>query len=170
MKEKLQEYALIAEIIGGFAIVASLIFVGLQTGQNTKAVEANLRQSALEADNELIILNINNPKITMLRSKQDLTEEEAVILTNQLLLTFRLRENDYSQYLNGATDEETWLRYRSSIYVTFQWQNNRNWWSKVGKLFFSPNFVQEVDKILEETPVIQNMTVGESNLELFSSP
>ena len=30
MKEKLQEYALIAEIISAIAIVLSLIFVGLQ--------------------------------------------------------------------------------------------------------------------------------------------
>ena len=48
MKEKLQEYALIAEIIGGIAIVASLLFVGVQINQNNKLIEA----SAMNASNE----------------------------------------------------------------------------------------------------------------------
>jgi len=37
MKEKLQEYALIAEIIGGIAIVFSLVFVGLEMRRSTNA-------------------------------------------------------------------------------------------------------------------------------------
>ena len=41
MKEKLQEYALIAEIIGGIGIIASLIFVGFQLEQNTLSTELN---------------------------------------------------------------------------------------------------------------------------------
>ena len=34
MKEKLQEYALVAEIIGAVAIVVSLLFVGIQVRQS----------------------------------------------------------------------------------------------------------------------------------------
>ena len=43
MKEKLQEYALIAEIISAIAIVLSLIFVGLQVRQGSEATDANTR-------------------------------------------------------------------------------------------------------------------------------
>ena len=43
MKEKLQEYALLAEIIGGIAIVASLIFVGVQINQNHAMMRAQTR-------------------------------------------------------------------------------------------------------------------------------
>ena len=39
MKEKLQEYALIAEIVGAIAVVISLIYVGASVGQNTAVVE-----------------------------------------------------------------------------------------------------------------------------------
>jgi len=41
MKEKLQEYALIAEIISGIAIVISLVFVGIQIQQGTEETVAS---------------------------------------------------------------------------------------------------------------------------------
>jgi hypothetical protein len=41
MKEILEEYALIAEIISAIAVIISLIFVGLQIRSNTKATQAS---------------------------------------------------------------------------------------------------------------------------------
>ena len=62
MKEKLQEYALIAEIISALAVVAGLIFVGLEIRQgneqsalNTRALEVASYQNLIEQ-----ILEINN--------------------------------------------------------------------------------------------------------------
>ena len=52
MKGKLQDYALIAEIIGGIAIVASLIFVGLQIQQSTSINRASSYQDFLEEIND----------------------------------------------------------------------------------------------------------------------
>lgn len=43
MKEKLQKFALIAEIVGGVAIIASLIFVGVQINQNHEMMRAQIR-------------------------------------------------------------------------------------------------------------------------------
>ena len=40
MKYNLKKIALLAEIIGGFAIVVSLIFVGIQFRENTKATKS----------------------------------------------------------------------------------------------------------------------------------
>ena len=61
MKEKLQDYALIAEIVGGIAIVASLIFVGIQvrltaeeTSLNTRHMQAMVYQ---EMQNQIIESN-----------------------------------------------------------------------------------------------------------------
>ena len=50
MKEKLQEYALLAEIIGALAVVISLIYVGSEVRQNTKAkgLVINAETSAID--------------------------------------------------------------------------------------------------------------------------
>jgi hypothetical protein len=68
MKEKLQEYALIAEIISAICIVLSLIFVGLQvrqgaeeTAANTAAIRGSVRQSLMEADKDLLLFAVENP-------------------------------------------------------------------------------------------------------------
>jgi hypothetical protein len=47
LKEKLQEYALVAEIIGGIAIVCSLPFVGVQIRQSAKVSEINAYQELI---------------------------------------------------------------------------------------------------------------------------
>ncbi len=39
MKEILEEYALIAEILSAIAIIISLVFVGIQIRRNTKATQ-----------------------------------------------------------------------------------------------------------------------------------
>ena len=50
VKEKLQEYALIAEIIGGIAIVASLVFVGMQITEGNREARAATIQAVLNAE------------------------------------------------------------------------------------------------------------------------
>lgn len=50
MSNKLQQYALVAEITGGIAIVASLIFVGLQIVDGNREVKAATTQAVLEAE------------------------------------------------------------------------------------------------------------------------
>ena len=62
MKGKLQEYALVAEIIGGIAIVISLVFVGVQVSQTAEETATNTTAIRASAYQELTtqILNINN--------------------------------------------------------------------------------------------------------------
>lgn len=61
MKEKLQEYALIAEIISAVAVVAGLVFVGLEIQQSTEQSALNTRALETAAYQDLIaqILAIN---------------------------------------------------------------------------------------------------------------
>ena len=60
-KEKLQEYALIAEILSGIAIVASLIFVGFQLQQNTKSSQVLAYQTrSSEVSNALVTRSLSD--------------------------------------------------------------------------------------------------------------
>jgi len=54
MKEKLQEYALLAEIFSALAIVISLIFVGIQIQQNSELSQVNAYQSIRQNINSLM--------------------------------------------------------------------------------------------------------------------
>jgi hypothetical protein len=54
MKEKLQEYALLAEILSATAVVASLIFVGFQVQQQSEETALNTRAIETAAYQDLI--------------------------------------------------------------------------------------------------------------------
>ena len=55
MKEILQEYALIAEIISAFAVIISLVFVGLQIRGNTKATQASTFHEIAALDIQILL-------------------------------------------------------------------------------------------------------------------
>lgn len=58
--EKLQKYALVAEIVSAVAIVGSLIFVGLQIRQNTKSSEIAAYQTRVaQASDALVALALS---------------------------------------------------------------------------------------------------------------
>lgn len=74
MKEKLQEYALIAEIIGGVAVVASLIFVGIQISQNNNLMAAEARYNKLSASKEAFNILSTNGELAEIMIKWDNNE------------------------------------------------------------------------------------------------
>jgi len=109
VKEKLQEYALIAEIIGAVAIVFSLVFVGVQVQQgsiqteaNTEAIRGQVRESMMYADLQIIEFY-----------GQYIPEEERPLSNWDLYyeMTMRTRENYWMQYRNGLLDEDTFNSY-----------------------------------------------------------
>lgn len=55
MKEILEEYALIAEIISAIAIIISLVFVGLQIRGNTKATQASTFHEIAALDIKILL-------------------------------------------------------------------------------------------------------------------
>ena len=80
MREILEEYALIAEIISAIAIIISLIFVGIQIKANTKATQASTFHDIAALDIN-ILLNFGNSKelariITTFRDNPELLTDE----------------------------------------------------------------------------------------------
>tara|TARA_R110001592_G_scaffold89800_1_gene263900 strand:+ start:3110 stop:3466 length:357 start_codon:yes stop_codon:yes gene_type:complete len=81
MKEILEEYALIAEIISAFAVIISLVFMRLQIRSNTKATQASTFHDIAALDIN-ILLSLGSSKesariISTFRGNLEaLTEEE----------------------------------------------------------------------------------------------
>ena len=143
----------ISEIIGSFAVIVTLIFLVLQMRENTRAIKASTRQSARDADSQAIVAAIDHPGAILAWTKQDMSDEEAVQYFFWLTLFFRNRENDWSQYQRGVMDKDTWERYKSSITATFLSERNRNWWFNFGATVFQPDYVAQVNEILDKTPI-----------------
>ena len=113
MKEKLQEYALLAEIISAIVVTMSLIFVGLQIQNNTHASEASTLQAISAVEVEILLASSASPERAAAISKfsQDpsqLTGEELEQGSYAMMANFRHWENLYLQYRAGFLSEEAW--------------------------------------------------------------
>ena len=121
MKEKLQQYALVAEIVSALAIVLSLIFVGLQvkqgseqTAANTEAIRSQVQQSLMKADQDLLLFSASHPRTLKVDSLTEDNEENAELRAQRGLMfvaMLRTREYYWRQYRQGLLDEDTYISY-----------------------------------------------------------
>ena len=154
MKVRLQEYALVAEIISAIAIVISLIFVGLQVGQssaetaaNSRALEATVRESMLNAD--LAILQSALPYSFILQRDPE-TEDERGQARIYFYMLNRSRENYWKQHSNGMLDDETYFSYRDNFINTLVRSDYALSAFDAGRDVLIPGFIAEIDEQLEK--------------------
>lgn len=128
MKEKLKKYALLAEIIGGISIVASLLFVGYQIQQNSEALLAGSRQNLLEADLQVLDNMIDYPQLYDVPNQDDFTGEDRLRLRIHYVSMMRIREYAWQQFNNGVLDERTFNAYLEPLKFVFNSENGREFY------------------------------------------
>jgi len=102
----------IAEIISSIAIVITLVYLAIQTSQNTSAIQASSRQESLNNELWYLEIQINNPwMIRGTDEDKNLSKDQINQLRNMSIALFRMRENLFFQYKNGVIDKESWQSY-----------------------------------------------------------
>lgn len=72
--------------------------------QNAEAIKASTRQQMLSTDMAFLRDIFNDPEITTLQYKPDLTDVEKAKVAAQYTMFLRQRENNWIQFQNGALD------------------------------------------------------------------
>jgi hypothetical protein len=102
----------ISQIVAVVGIFASLIFVGLQIRQNTKAIKATSHHAITDSFNAINNLILSDPKVAriwrlaVMGTTEELDEEERISVNFMLLANFRIFETLYYQYKNGTLDKK----------------------------------------------------------------
>jgi len=109
LKEKLQQYALVAEIIGGIAVVCSLLFVGMQIRQSSQVSEINAYQELIAQITVMNTVRVEDPEFAELFWRFDHGEPprdtgERARLEAFLYMVFRHGDLAYRQYAKGMID------------------------------------------------------------------
>jgi hypothetical protein len=109
----LEQWALVAQIVSAVAVIASLIFVGVQLRQATSAIRATSSQAHSALYTDLVRSIIDNSDFARvwpigLTRPKELSEEEWVRFVAYASALFRLYESSRVQWLNGRLDEEHW--------------------------------------------------------------
>lgn len=106
----------VSEILGLIFVIASLVFVGVQVRQNTRAIETNSRQGMLDNDLGLISDYINHavdPHLVPDDMKLSAEDERRFIWI--VIKAIRIREFAWRQYEAGILDESTWQSYMAPV-------------------------------------------------------
>ena len=153
---KLERWALIAEIVGGVAIVLSLIFVGLQVRQsaeqtalNTDAIRADAIQSLVGQISLQHTLMLENPQLAELRTRifrgGDFNNDaERDQLQNFFQLSFRQGELAYRLYELGIINEADLLSLGSFPRVFSNTSFGRPIWEGYSRIL-TPGYVEFVN-------------------------
>lgn len=116
----LTQWTSISEIAASVAIIASLIFVGMQVHQNTRAVRSSTHQSLLDYQRDISTLIITNPEVAALveKGKQTpgaLSELERTQFFEYALVLFSAYEAAYLNRRAGLMDTAHFDAYEGSF-------------------------------------------------------
>lgn len=136
----------IAEIISSIAIVITLVYLAIQTSQNTSAIQASSRQESLNNELWYLEIQINNPwMIHRPGEDKNLNNDQIKQLNNMFIALFRMRENLFFQYKNGVIDKESWESYQTT-FVGFlkNYPSMRHVWDSISSSF-NKEFVDTIN-------------------------
>lgn len=150
-KDKLQEYALIAEIIGGIAIVCSLIFVGVQIRQNSEVSEINAYQDLISQITVMNTVRVQDPEFADLfwrfdHGEQPRNDTERARLKAFLYMVFRHGDLAYRQYAKGLIDRDGLISVLAPTRSFLNTEVGKQVWA-VLSLSLQPDYVAFVNEV-----------------------
>jgi hypothetical protein len=149
------KWSSISEIVSSGAILITLIYLGIQTQQNTDAVQASSRNTLISSDLEVVNILIDNPDIQLSISATEISNIEAIKLENFLFGLLRTREHQWFQYKEGLLDEKSWRSYQTAVGVFMSYSRTRQWWRNVmAAELLDKEFMEQMNEMLESIPVI----------------
>jgi len=111
-------WSAIAEIVSSAAILITLVYLAIQTQQNTQALTANGRQAALQIELDYLGNTLSYPEIYSrpVNAPDDgLDRETRVRMWVAAIVLARMREATWLQHQSGSLDEGTWNGYLSQF-------------------------------------------------------
>lgn len=141
----------ISELLGAIGVIASLVYVGTQVNASAKASRI---ESKLRLTDKLINfgdLLISNPKLneTMINGRkglESLTKDEYVQFSNLCQKAGWHLSAAYFMHKNKAISDEDFHEFHSTGRYWIRSKGFKQWWEKGGKLSFTGEFENFIEK------------------------
>ena len=155
----------IGELIGGAAVIATLIYLAIQLKQNTKGIRAQSYYNVVSGKNALYRELAANTELlnTLLQGIAADPPLSSVLdgqKTHLILYAFMNEfETTYLLYVAGAVEEEIWLRDKAQMAGMIGFPGMSDWWS-LAKQYFHKDFVAEVEATEPIVPITYDPSTG----------
>lgn len=152
----LADVSSISQAISSVAVVASLVFVGVQLRRNTMATRAASHHSITEALNHLNLVWARDEQLARIwlaggKNREALTPEDRWRYDSVLRAYFHVCETMYTQAELGAGDSGIVAAEEAGIRFVFGMQGAREWWLE-NPFGFSPEFRRYIDALSHGEP------------------
>jgi hypothetical protein len=140
------------QVVGIFALVASLIFVGLQMRQDHEIALSGIYQARAQMTIDINLASTDPAAFVSATAKiyageiDKITPEELVTLEYNLAASMVLVENNHYQYESGYLPESHWTRSRRDLYCFFSLPLHR---TLLAGWEFRPGFQQVLDEEMD---------------------
>ena len=149
------ELGAIGEFLGAFAVVVTLIYLGMQVRQNTTSTRAGTLAYATDAWSDYLQNQSVDDLNLLLRlgtEPNELSHAEFLRAYYLYRVMFRRMESDYYQFRSGTLDASTWEAYIESWRGdTFATPSGRAMW-KMQRDYFGPAFREAFDDVARRAP------------------
>jgi hypothetical protein len=141
----LEQLNFVLQIIGSVGVVGSLIFVGLQVRQNTKATRVQVQENMTSDYIAVAHMLIDNAEVftrgiaATPDSFASFSAAEKMISFVCFFAMFKHFENIHSQRERGFIDKESWAAWSEHILMSFNQPGVKIWW-ELRRGSFNPHF------------------------------
>jgi hypothetical protein len=147
---KLEKLALLAEIVGGVAVVVTLIVLITEVRENTKALMAANRQSVAARTQDFITTIVTNPEIVAIQADIMASSPDDQRAANYMAAVLKLAEESYLQYRDGLLDEAYWQTRANFALANLRTERGRKLYGIMRRSgFLTPRFVEWLDHALK---------------------
>lgn len=148
----------VVDILGVFAVFLSLIYLAIQTRDNTKALRSSAFHQVRDSFADISLgLALDPDMVSILtramQSKDDLTELEALQYQMYITSVVRRGESAFFQSHDGALQMESWLGIKETVLQHLNNPYGFSWWNdsqQNTKMRYTPEYVKILDEELAE--------------------
>jgi hypothetical protein len=158
----LENIYFVAEIVGVIALILSLLFVGLQVRQNTKATK--IATSTATIDNWIDIsrdFSLNGEMSELWVRGEDwnsLSKVDHYRLFVHINAAFRSLELSYLHWIDGNLDDRLWHGTQSTFQLWINGAQPMAVWKDAQRAASSAEFAQYVDSLIAKNEAAQSTT------------
>jgi hypothetical protein len=141
----LEQLSLLAQIVGAVAVLASLIFVGLQIRQNTMSQHVVAVESLAAAIAAINVPAMQSPVLGAALTKvvkdwSFASHDERVVAHYFLFCFFKLHEQAWYQHKSRVLDDAQWVGWENLIRFYYHSPGIQQTWWPSRRQAFSPQF------------------------------
>ena len=143
----------VGTLIGGVAVIISLIYLGVQTQQNTKAMRSASFHQVRVSFSDISLTLAQDPNLVSIIARvhsepSTLSSEEVMRYEMVLLTIIRRAESAYFQSIEGTLAKESWHGIAETCKTALADKIAQRWWARTEHRF-EASFSKSINELIE---------------------